>query len=155
MQTGRAAEVKSELSVYQDRIIFLKAISEAPGFLRSLRKTVLPHFPDNVSAQSIRRGYMAPDLAAIQEPFRVWTEGFSIQSVDWLHRVALRTLRMWSDHPNMQGFDPGAASEWVTEVEFPPFSPKLETKQAYRKRVEQILDATGSADEKCKVVLND
>jgi hypothetical protein len=152
---GRAAEVKSERSVYRDHNIFLKAIPQAPEFLRSLRKTVLPHFPDNVSAQTIRRGYMAPDLAAIQEPFRAWIEGFNIQSVGWLHAAALRTLRMWSDYPTMQGFDPGAASEWITEVEFPPFSPKLETKQAYRKRVEQILDATDSDDEKCTVVLNE
>src|ERR1039458_3166111 len=100
--TGRPAEVRSELSVYQDHIIFLRAVSEAPEFLRSLRKTVLPHFPDNVSAQTIRRGYMAPDLAAIQESFRAWAEGFSIQSVYWLHRVALRTLRMWSEHPAMR-----------------------------------------------------
>jgi hypothetical protein len=155
MQTGRAAEVKSELSVYQDRIIFLKAISEAPEFWRSLRKTVLPHFPDNVSAQTIRRGYMAPALAAIQEPFRAWAEGFSIQSVYWLHAVALRTLRMWLEHPAMQGFDPGAASEWNDEVVF-QFSVKLETKRAIRERLNQILDATDSDDdEECPVILNE
>jgi hypothetical protein len=154
--TGRPAEVRSELSVYQDHIIFLRAVSEAPEFLRSLRKTVLPHFPDNVSAQTIRRGYMAPDLAAIQESFRAWAEGFSIQSVYWLHRVALRTLRMWSEHPAMQGFDPGAASEWDHEIYFPPYLKTQGTKRAWRERAEQILaEADSSDDEECPAILNE
>jgi hypothetical protein len=156
MQTGRAAEVKSERSVYRDHNIFLKAIPQAPEFLRSLRKTVLPHFPDNVSAQTIRRGYMAPDLAAIQEPFRAWIEGFNIQSVEWLHAVALRTLRMWSEHPAMQGFDPGAASEWDDEVDLGVYSKKLGTKRECLERIKQILNATDSDDdEKCPTILNE
>jgi hypothetical protein len=156
MITGRVAEVKSGFSVYHDRNIFLAAISEAPEFLSSLRKTVLPHFPDNVSAQNIRRGYMAPDLASIQEPFRVWAERFSIQSVYWLHEVALRTLRMWSEHPAMQGFEPGAASEWNDEIYFPPYSGKQGTKRACLERVKQILDeANSDDDEKCPPILNE
>jgi hypothetical protein len=99
---------------------------------------------------------MAPDLAAIQEPFRAWIEGFNIQSVEWLHAVALRTLRMWSEHPAMQGFDPGAASEWDDEVDLGVYSKKLGTKRECLERIKQILNATDSDDdEKCPTILNE
>jgi hypothetical protein len=140
--SARAAEFRSGLTAKRDQRVFLEAVSGLfPRFWDDLRETALPRFPAGVAIHAIRRGITHPALAPIRPAFTAWAGRFHIGSVDWLHVFALRTLRMWAEHPEIKTFDLGAAMEFTKDVNF-SWDPYFETAEAFlgrvRKRVMQI-----------------
>jgi hypothetical protein len=126
---------------YVDQCRFLQVVSRVcPEFWDVLRATVLPNFPEGISARSIRRGYMDPALIPIQPSFRAWLQRFSIESATWLQQIALRTLRGWQEHPGVQGFEPGVARTKTenTTVQF-TFDILTESKTAVIKRFNAVV----------------
>jgi hypothetical protein len=156
MSSNRLGEFRSRFTTHADQNAFLSTISRVyPKFWQDLRDTVLPNLPANISMHSIRRGYRDPALSPIRPSFAAWTQSFNIESVSWLQKVALRTLRAWTNHPAMRGFDPGATAEWTGEpVQF-SWDPSLESAPAFLKRVrEQVKTVADSRTDKSPDPLN-
>jgi hypothetical protein len=154
--SNRVGEFRSTFTTYADQTAFLSVISRVyPTFWEHLRETVLPNLPETVTIHSIRRGYRAPALSAIRPSFAAWRQRFHIESVTWLHACALRTLRSWTKHPAMRGFDPGVVAEWTgDQIQF-SWDPSLESGPTFLKRVrEQVRLVMNSRTDKSPDPLN-
>jgi hypothetical protein len=145
--------------MFQDRRTFLLAASRVcPEFWDTLRDNVLPCWPRNaqVSIHSIRRGYLDPALTSIQPSFLAWTERFHIETVTWLHRIALMQLRAWSENPEVRGWlGLMSALEWGDSILSFEWDPKLETAAACVSRLEREVRAVSDSAEKCPLPLSD
>ncbi len=129
---------------YLDQCRFLEIASTTyPEFLDELRRTVLPYFPADVSARSIRKGWKDPVFAPIEQPFRAWLQRFHVERAAWLHTAALTTMQAWRDHPNIRGFVYRAVADWPgdTGVRF-DFDPLMESRDAVTRRFNaQVAEA--------------
>ena len=127
-----------------------------PEFWDTLQNEVLPHFPADVSIHSIRRGHKDRGLASIEPSFSAWIKRFHIQTVAWLHRIALEHLRTWAENPTAArgflGF--GSQLEYSEEICF-CWEPKLETAAAFLSRVERQVRALSASAAKCPLPLSD
>jgi hypothetical protein len=154
---SRFGEIKTALSVHNDQLTFVKAISRVyPRFWEDLRATVLPNFPDTVPLGSRHGGYYTnPALAAIHRSFGEWTRRFHIESVLWLQSVALKGLQLWKKSPDApySALHCGSPVDCVpSELDF-RWEPHRETADAFIRRVKDRVashkKAFGDSFEKC------